>query len=189
MKLLMQNLKTHLVERELGFNSQLWGEWPLRTQYEGSPHRDATDIWLRFRDPFEMATLTPVEFCNSRYTPQWYACMDKLRHTQKIIEKIFLLMDGEELGACLITKVPPGKGVAWHSDDNWNSNHFLNKYLVVIQTGEGAYFETCGEKHPGKAGDLFLFDNRLPHRVVNDSDVDRISLIISIKQKGQEVKA
>lgn len=189
MRPIMQNVKSHLILRELSFNDLLWDQWPIRTMSENSPHRDCHDIWLRFRDSFELSTLTPVEFCNTEYTPKWYPCIDRLRHTKKIIEKIFDLVDGEELGACLITKVPPGKEVAWHSDNNWNAKHFLNKYLLVIQSGEGAYFETCGKQFHEGAGTLFLFDNRIPHRVVNNSEIDRISLIISVKQKNQAVAA
>ena len=190
MKLLMQNLKSHLIKRELSFSDKLYDEWPIRTMFEGSPHREVHDIWLRFRDPFEMAELTTEEFCNGRYTPQWYPCMDRLRHTKKIIEKIFTLMDGEELGGCLITKIPPGKQVYLHSDMGYNCEHYLNKYLLLVESSPEQYFEIGGERIVGEAGDLFLFDNRRPHCVVNNSaTTDRVSLIISIKQKGQMVGA
>lgn len=189
MKLVLEGVKAHLIRRELDFNNHLWDEWPLRTMSENSPHRDCHDIWLRFRDIFDLSALTPEEFCNSAYKPRWYPATQRLRHTKKIIERIFTLVGGDELGACLLTKVPPGKEVAWHKDDNWNANHFLNKYLLVVDNAPGAYFETCGEQHEGKPGDLFLFDNRLPHRVVNRSAQDRISLIISVKIKEPEAKA
>ena len=189
MKLILEGLKSHLVKRDLDFNPQLWGEWPLRTMYENSPHRDVSDIWLRFRDPFELAALTPEDFCMTKYKPMWYPCMGRMQNTKKIIERIFTMVDGEELGGCLITKIPPGKQVFPHRDSGYNCEHYLNKYLLLIESHPNQYFEINGEKVVGEAGQLFIFDNRTTHSVVNNSDVDRISLIMSIRQKGQEVRA
>lgn len=189
MRLILDGMKSHLVLRDIANNEKLWNEWPLRTMYENSPHRDVDDIWLRFRDPFELSTLTPEEFCNTRYTPMWYPCMDRMQNTKKIIERIFTLVDGEELGGCLITRIPPGKQVFPHRDGGYNCEHYLSKYLLLIQSHPDQYFEIGGKKVTGEKGDLFIFDNRTTHSVVNNSDVDRISLIMSIKQKGQEVRA
>lgn len=189
MKLVLEGIKSHLVKRDLDYNPQLWNEWPLRTSYEGSPHRDVDDIWLRFRDPFEMATLTPEEFCNTRYTPKWYPCMDRMRNTKKIIEKIFSVVDGEELGGCLITKIPPGKQVLPHRDAGYNCEHFLSKYLLVVQSAPGQLFKIGGQDYETPEGSLWIFDNRIEHSVINNSMEDRISLIMSIRQKGQEVRA
>lgn len=186
MKELINNIKVDLIERELALNPELWDQNTLRTAHENSPHAGCSDIWLRFRPPEDLTAMTPVEFANSPYEPMWWPAAEKLKATRKIIDSIAKIMDAEEVGACLLTRIPPGGQVKPHRDLNYNSQHFLNKYLIVVKSAPGQVFRHHGVDYETRTGSCWLFDNRIEHSVINQSDTDRISLIISIKQVGQQ---
>jgi Aspartyl/Asparaginyl beta-hydroxylase len=186
LKQIIEGVKVEPILAEI--SDDLWNQITLRTAHVTSPHRECDDIWLRFRGLNEREGKTDTEFCNTAYTPTWYPCMDYMPITKMIIESIFMLVDGEELGGCLITRIPAGKQVYSHSDSGgYNCEHYLSKYLLVLQSAPGQVWHIGGKDIEHEAGSVSLFDNRQVHSVTNDSDVDRISLIITIRQKGQKV--
>lgn len=169
---------------ELASNPSVWNRYTLRTKtYESSPHREVDDIFLRYRDWAEFDHEHPERFAD-QHVSQWYAAADELPSVKTTIEKIFTVVGGSELGGCLITRIPPGKQVYPHSDSGcWHSQYYRSKYLLLLQSAPGQSFEFGDEeKHEGKAGELFIFDNHPVHSVINNSDCDRVSLIMAIRQ-------
>lgn len=188
MQKILDGVKVGALLDELGQHPELWDKYPLRTKAGISPHRECHDIWLRFRDWGEFKD-DPALFCNTQHVPVWYPEMDKLPAIKAMVENIAKLVDCDELGGCLVTKIPAGKQVYPHADLGYNCGHYLSKYLLLLQSAPGQAFCFDGEAHQGVAGDLFIFDNRFSHWVDNGSGTDRISLLMSIKQQGQEVAA
>lgn len=184
MQKILEGIKVDDMINEINAIPQLWNKHTLRTQNADSPHREVSDIWLRYRDYAEFDENNPQNFANE-HESVWYPAAYQLPAVREAIEKIAVLVDCDRLGGCLITKVPPGKQVYPHSDaGHWHSEYYLSKYLLLLQSAPQQTFEYHGEIHVGEAGDLFIFDNRPVHWVMNDSDVDRISLIMAIRQKG-----
>lgn len=185
MKGILEGIAVDEMLEQINHNPDFWDKYPLRTQGEFSPHRECHDIWLRFRDWFEYDG-DPAAFCNSPHPSVWYPEIARLPAVKATIQRIFDAVDGAALGGCLITKVPAGKQVYPHADFGFNCEHYLSKYLLILQSAPGQQFCFDGESHDGRAGELFLFDNRAKHWVANPTDTDRISLILSIRQQGQE---
>ena len=188
MQKVLECIKVAEILQDLSLNDDLWGTYPLRTSL-GSPHEDCHDIWLRFRDWFDYDSLNPAEFCNGEHQPVWYPEVSRLPATKATINHIFTLVSGDELGGCLITRIPAGKAVKLHQDSGHNCHYYLSKYLLLLQSAPGQSFNFEDERHEGVAGDLFLFDNRFPHSVVNPTELDRLSLILSIRHKDQPCTA
>lgn len=169
---------------QLNAKPELWNRYNFRTQsYAHSPHREVDDIILRYRDFSDFDSEQPERF-SDEHRAQYYAAYHELPALKALIDNIFTLVDGEELGGILITRIGAGKQVYPHSDQGaWHSEHYLCKALLLLQSAPKQSFNFDNETHEGEAGDLFVFDNRPCHWVINDSDTDRVSLILAIKQK------
>ena len=183
MQKILTGIKVDHLLAELKDYPGLWNRYDFRTNYEGSAHAQVSDIILRYRDFSDFEQDNPQDFA-SEHESEWYAAAYMMPGFKKTIEDIFSIVGGSELGGCLITKIPAGCEVKPHSDSgHWHSEHFLNKYLLLLESAPRQTFEFGDEVHEGEAGDLFLFDNRTTHAVYNRSDVDRLSLIIAVRQK------
>ena len=178
---------TQRLLEELACNAFLWDRYTMRTRdFLNSPHRDAHDIWLRYRDYSEYNPESPRDFGN---TPEanyqnWYATSNLLPKIKQTIENIMAFERITEFGACLITKIPPGKVVFPHSDNDWHATYYKDKYLLLLEADDDQAFCYNGESYSGKPGDLYHFNNNVEHWVDNDSDLDRISLIIAGRKDG-----
>jgi aspartyl/asparaginyl beta-hydroxylase (cupin superfamily) len=90
------------------------------------------------------------------------------------------LSQGGKLGFVLLTRIPPGAQVYPHTDKGWHAvNH--QKFCVSVKANKSQAFCFEGEEMRTEAGDVFTFDNSHPHWVTNESDEERISLIICVR--------
>ncbi len=169
---------------DLEGHPELWGQIPNRTAFEGSPHAESTDIWIRYGDISEAQrtgnwTLLRDEHEAINY-PAWHA----LPSLHKIIADLVERVDGKRLGGIWITRIPPGKGIKPHKDFGWHAQTF-DKYYLALQSDPGAWF---GCTHDGVTeeietvpGTAWLMDNRRLHWVKNGSDRERLMLIVCIE--------
>jgi hypothetical protein len=95
------------------------------------------------------------------------------------------IIDGEELGGVLITRIPAGCQVAPHQDFGWHAKFFNRKFLISLRANDKQAFCFEGETMVTQPGDVFEFNNAEKHWVVNDSREARISLIVCIRAGGQ----
>lgn len=164
-------------------NPSLWDRYTMRTALlEDSPHREVSDIWLRYRDWSEFDHDNPQAF-SDQHISQFYAAYYELPAVKAIIDAVMNTMPAHaKLGGCLITKIPAGNRVYPHSDAGaWHSEYYNRKVLVLLQSAPGQTFNFDNESHEGEAGEVFYFDNQVTHSVTNHSDCDRISLILAIR--------
>lgn len=160
----------------------LWDRFDLRTRAEDSPHREVSDIWIKYRRQSEFDETQPEKFADM-HQQIWYEAYYFLPAIKPIIRQLRAELGEFDLGGVLITKIPPGKQVYPHSDaGQWHPEYFDTKVLVLLSSAPGQRFCYENEMHEGNAGDVFEFDNRPVHWVVNDSDVDRVSLIFAIRK-------
>jgi quercetin dioxygenase-like cupin family protein len=171
------------LRNQLDEHPELWDEYDMRTRlYENSPHREVSDIWLRYRDWAEFDPNDPMSFADE-HRSIFYPAYFELWEVADVIAKVmWKFKPGAKLGGCLITKIPPGKQVYPHSDSgSWHSEYYNRKVLVLLQSAPGQSFNFRDEKYEGKTGEVFIFDNNPVHSVVNNSEVDRISLILAVR--------
>lgn len=165
---------------EIEDHPELWDQYPLRTlAYKDSPHREAHDIWIRYRDFNEFDQDAPHLF-SEPHKAQWYSGYYHLPALEPIINRIMEDYPGGLLGGVLITKIPAGKQVYPHIDLGWHAEFYHKKILVLLKSAPGQKFCFEHEEHEGEAGEVFEFINQESHWVVNNSDEDRISLILAV---------
>lgn len=157
-------------------NPQLWNEHQQRTQmYQ---HSEVSDIWVRYND-FKNFSGDMAEF-NKEHDSVWYPSYHLLPQVRDIVFPLMAAVEGERLGGVLITKIPPGGSVKPHVDSGWHAGYY-DKYLVQLQSAPGQAFCFDDGHFCSEPGDVYMFDNSVTHWVENNSNVDRISMIVCIR--------
>lgn len=155
---------------------ELWNQNDLRTTHEGTVHADASDIWLRYND-LESKTPTIDDIDNINYSA--FALLPQARD---LIFDLMRLVEGNKLGRVFITKLPSGGRITPHKDEGKSPEHY-DRYHIILKNYLDSEFRAEDEVVCMSAGDVYWFNNKVEHEVVNDSVDDRISLIVDIRSK------
>lgn len=168
---------------QLDANPDLWDAHPMRKVAQGSPHSRMSDIWVRYNSYDRLDMNNPTAF-NAEHVPVWYPAWRKLPALRPLVFDLTAAVEGEWIGAVLITKIPPGEGIAPHVDRGWHVEQ-TEKFYLSLRSSPGAEFgcsvEGETERLNPKPGEIWLFDNRKMHWVENNSNEDRITLIVCIR--------
>jgi quercetin dioxygenase-like cupin family protein len=171
--ILTDTIKTaHLLE-SLAANHDLWSAEPIRTSFEGTPHAEVSDILLRFNP-----VITTIDEVADAREAIDYPAYAKLMHFRRTVMSIFAYVGGERLGRVMITKLPPGGKITPHRDQG-GSPEYYDRFHVPLQGG--GWFRCGQEVVRMNTGDLWWVQNLVEHEVLNDSDHDRIHLIVDAR--------
>jgi hypothetical protein len=162
---------------ELDNNSGLFGEFNARKNAPGSPHSEMDDIWLRYGDISDMVASGDYSNIADEHDSVW---LKDLPEAKKICRKVMAMVGGDRLGGVLITRLPVGGEIKPHTDSGWHAEYY-NKYYVPIKNAEGSVFGFIDGVIDPNIGEVWKFDNSVLHWVSNNSDSERIAMIICIK--------
>lgn len=172
------------VMAQLDAHPELWDAHNWRRTAAGTPHTRMSDIWVRYNDVTPFKARGDFSGFNDLHVPVWYPSWDALPALRPIVMGLAAQVEAEMIGGILITRIPPGEGIDRHVDRSWHVGYY-DKFYISISSKPGAKFfcEADGitEALEPKPGEIWLFDNRLPHWVVNESDEDRITLIVCLR--------
>jgi hypothetical protein len=157
----------------------LWNLRAHRRTNPQTPHRDVDDIWLRYNAWENRNDADPFSF-GEEHESVWYPEFRALPQAARLVFRLMNLVEGERLGGVFITKVPPGKQVFPHEDRGWHVDHY-DKYGIQLEGGPNQSFCFEGESLVTHPGDVFYFDNRHKHWVINDSEFDRVTMLVAIR--------
>jgi hypothetical protein len=160
----------------------LWDQNRLRTTHEHTPHSQVSDIWLRFNDTSKVFGLPEAEARQhlidqheSICYPAWYA----LPEAQALVHSINQIVKGFRIGRCLLTRLAPGKRIEKHVDSGDHARYY-ERFHLVLQAYPGCLFRAGDETVQMKTGEVWWFQNQAEHEVLNNSQDDRIHLIVDI---------
>ena len=173
------------LQRQLHANPDAWNTIRLRTEHSCSPHREVSDIWVRY-NALENYRGNMQAF-NSEHVAEWYPVVELLPEAKRLALDIAGDHDALEVGAVLITKVPAGKRVYPHVDSGWHARHY-EKFALQICGNERQAFHFEDEQLVTRDGDLFWFDNAFPHWVTNESEQDRMTMIVCIRRLDAQAR-
>jgi hypothetical protein len=149
---------------------ELWDADRLRTHAPDSPHREASDIFVRYAaDPTVAGPHESV----------WYPCADVIP-VKPLVYDLMRFVEGERLGGVLITRIPPGGQVYPHVDRGWHAETY-RKFCIQVQSAPGQLFAFECDELEARPGDLYEFRNEYLHTVTNPTPHDRVSLIVCIQ--------
>lgn len=156
-------------------NPQLWNQNVQRTSFAGSPHREASDIWLRYFDPKDAGDKNILDNLNAVPYPAW----SLLAETQPLIFDLMRLVRGTRLGKCVITRLKPGSKIYPHKDEGTTAWYY-DRYHINLHSMDGVKFRSGDETIYPMTGSCWLVNNQNEHEVINDSNDERIVMIVDI---------
>lgn len=157
----------------------VWNAITLRTENPQSPHREVSDIWVRY-NLIENYRGDMTQF-NSEHESQWYQVAEQIPEARRLSEQIAQDYNADRLGAVLITKIPAGKTCYPHIDQGWHARYY-EKFALTVAGNLEQSFSVEDEVLRTETGDLFAFDNSRLHWVLNPSAEDRITMIVCIRR-------
>lgn len=159
------------LKQALDEHPELWNQVRARTESPASPHHEVDDIWVRYA-PVGVSGETP-------HDSLWYWAADLLP-VKDIVYRLAYTLRADRIGGVLITRIPPGKSVKPHVDRTWHAS-FYRKFAVQVASAPQQAFCFKGVRHESVPGDVYEFDNSHCHWVTNDSDEERITMIVCLR--------
>lgn len=162
---------------QIASHPELWDLIPFRKVHEGSPHRETQDIWVRY-NAWSNFDGDHSKF-NAEHDSSWYPSAKDLPAVREMAMDVMAFVRGERLGAVLITRMPPHSGIYPHIDGGWHAGYY-EKFAIQLKgdANQSFCYEDCSLVP--LAGDLYEFRNDVLHWVNNDSNEERINLIVCI---------
>ena len=175
-----ENVAVLKLMHQVARHPELWNEHRFRTEFPNTPHAQVDDIWLRFSDP-EKCTTTSNVIGDDR--PVWYPAAKILDEAKPIILDLMRFLNGYELGRVLITRLRPGGTILAHRDDAGEYVHMkdIARYHVVLNGKPGSLYHDGDETVCMQTGSIWWFLPTELHAVENNSDDDRIHLLVDIR--------
>lgn len=176
-----QNINVAPLVAAIARQPELWNANKIRTSYAGSSHNQASDILLRFND---LEKYKEGDYSNILDDLDYidYPALSKLPQARPLIFDLMRFVEGNRLGKIVITKLLPGNKISPHIDEGLSAEYY-DRYHITLTNSIGSLFRAGDEFVNMKPGDIYLFNNKIEHEVINDSSEDRISLIIDIRSK------
>lgn len=163
---------------QLAAHPELWNVDNERTTLPNSPHAQASDLWLRSRPRREIDSLKRF---GEPHFPEWYPAWDTLTALHPIVFDLARDRQATSLGFCMLSRIPAGGTVLPHSDKGWHADHFACKTYIILKANEGCVNKFPGEEVRMRAGEIWLFENRVLHAVENNGDDDRIAAVVTMR--------
>src|SRR5580658_1128136 len=104
------------LQQQLAAHPEVWNTVTLRTEHPRSPHREVSDIWVRYNALSNYHG--DMQRFNDVHVSEWYPVSEVLTEARRLAEAV---ADGRDIGAVLITKIPGGKQVYPHVDVGWHA--------------------------------------------------------------------
>ena len=180
-------LDTKELKKEVCSVYNEFDKYSFRRTFPNSPHSEMTDLWVRYNNINPYIEKGSLEGFDNEHDSIWYPVVDKLPSLKKLIFKLMKEVEGERLGGILITKLGPGGKIHKHTDKGWHAQYY-DKFFIPLQIDEHAIFGfNDGDIH-AKEGEAWWFDNSNPHWVTNETEIDRIAMIVCIRTEKYKDK-
>jgi quercetin dioxygenase-like cupin family protein len=158
-------------------SSGLFGKRPYRGM-PGSVHEQMKDIWVRYKDPVEHIESGDFSGMADPHESMW---LEDIQSIKDIAYSLMRYLEGSSLGGVLVTKLPPGGEIYPHTDDGWHASYY-DKYYIPVSNPSGAKFHFNNGSIDPEDGDVYAFRNDVTHWVTNNTNKNRIAMIICIRQ-------
>lgn len=159
---------------QLARKPELWNADKARTAFEGTPHGSVDDILLRFGSTDIATAADDLEAADT-------LAMRKLRGAKDMARTVMNLVEGTRLGRVVITRLEPGKKILPHADVKGAYTDYYTRYHVVLQGLPGSVFNCGDEAVQMKTGDIWWFDAKAEHSVINNSADDRVHMLVDVR--------
>lgn len=164
---------------------ELWKADDYLRNYPQGPFKEVESILLRF-PPITVVELEEDAqrlLADRRYDPHECMSREEMRVLPEAHALAMMLMarvEGERLGRVMINKIVPGGRIFPHADTPEHADYYT-RFHVCLYGLPGATIRCGDERRQFRTGDVFWFNNKLEHEVVNNSAEERISMVVDIR--------
>lgn len=173
-QIIARNINVAPMLAALQDHPQLWDAHNLRTTHEMSPHKQASDIWIRFNHIDENVGVAVDD--TECY---WYPASSILP-ARNYMYPLLDVTQGDRFGRCVITRLAPGAKIDRHIDYGAPVSYY-QRFHLALYNKPGAKFIIGDEEFEPTTGDLYIVANHKEHEVINDSDEERLTMIIDVR--------
>lgn len=161
---------------------ELWDQETLRTTHPATPHSQVSDILVRFNDLAKWKEAGDAASLLDGHESIWFPAASKLP-VRPLLFDLMRSVEGERLGRVIITRLAPGCTITPHIDSGEHAAYYT-RYQCALQSLPGVVFRCGAEQVSMRTGDIWYFDNRVEHEVVNNSADDRLALIVDVRHSS-----
>ena len=166
---------------------ELWREDTYLRDYPQGPFGDTETIMLRFpvkRVLEQEEELRKVQ-AGEHPTIDQHECIDyppyKLLHEARpLVMNLMSYAGGERLGRVMINSLRPGGRIFPHADTEAHADYY-SRFHIVLQSQPGVSFRAGDETIRMQTGEIWWFNNKEVHEVINNSADDRIHIVADIR--------
>jgi len=161
----------------------LWKEDTYLRDYPQGPFGEVDTIMLRFPPHSVKETQEQAEKFLLDHDP--HESIDQpafkvLPEARPIVFGLMAEVQGERLGRVMINRIAPGGRIFPHADTPAHCEYY-SRFHVCLQSAPGYIFQ-CGEEKVFMApGEIWWFNNALEHQVLNNSAIDRLSMVVDVR--------
>jgi hypothetical protein len=178
-ELIARGCNIDAIRQEIANNTDLFGA--LEYRKKSDVHAQMDDIWVRYND-LNNLDWNDLKAFNAEHDSVWYPCSERFPALKRFCGWLMYAVQGWRLGAVLITRLPAGGKILPHVDQSWHAQYY-DKYYIPIENKEGSVFGFEQGNIRPELGDVWQFDNAYKHWVHNDTDSERIALIVCIRRE------
>jgi hypothetical protein len=164
-------------------SDNIWQADTYLRDYPQGPFGDTESVILRFPKRSVLETEEALKDYEKHFDQHEnfdQPVFKVLPQARPIIFNLMAYIQGERLGRCMINKLKPGGRVYPHADTPVHADYW-DRYHIVLKSLPGNSFR-CGNETVGmKSGEIWWFNNKLEHEVINNSADDRINMVIDVR--------
>jgi hypothetical protein len=166
----VQKVNVDELEREVDkLTLKQWGEWGWRQLVNRFPHGDTNTypfIWSQ--EPVN--NIIHISKSNQR---------TKIWRLVKRVTNCLLKKYNGKIVKCMIVRLPAHTKIGKHIDDQFSLVN-SHRFHLPIKTNSDIIFDVDSVPYYFKREQWYEINNQLPHAVENNSDYDRVHLIVDI---------
>lgn len=175
-------------------NPQFWHEDTYLRTFPQGPFGEIDSIICRFPPRAVAATQEEADALMAMPGYDQHECEDlpiygKLPEVRQLVMNLFGFVGGTRLGRVIINRVKPGGRIYKHADTEAHAAYW-DRHHICLQSAPGVIFTAGADSVWIAPGEAWVFNNGKPtldgsprpeHEVFNQSEVDRIHLIVDIR--------
>lgn len=162
--------------KEIESNTDIWNVFTLRQNIPNSPHKQTKCIPLR--GP-ELKPRINLEEVIENYDTN---LSDSFPFIVNSVNTLFNHFPECELGRVMLVSLDPGGHIDRHSDSGKYAEYY-RRIHIPIKSLEGNIFISEDESIHMEPGGVYMFNHLIDHEVFNNSNEERIHLIIDFRIK------
>lgn len=156
-------------------------------KFPQGPFGETDTVYLRFQEKVPVENEEDLKaYTENRLAGHdlhecpWRPEINELPEARSHIMALMQSMGGTRLGRCMINRIVPGGVIFPHADSKWHATYW-DRFHIVLQSNPGNVFRCGDETVWMRQGEAWWFQNLIEHEVINNSDSDRIHLIVDIR--------